>query len=144
MSNLRHFKLTTGDDIICEVIEWPNEEDDTDIQMVVRNTYMIHSIESGVTGTRYYTFRPWMIYQDTPDCLQVINVNHIVGEATPAPLIVEHYVKALTSENENDETLKNRLEAYIEALREKISTQNVDDSSDLLNVIKFPDRNRLN
>lgn len=145
MNNLKQFKLATGDEIICEIIEWPAEDDEADVQLIVRNSYKIHSVESPIEGTRYYTFRPWMVYQDSSEYLQIINVNHIVGEANPSPVIVGHYIKAVAAETESEEAVRSRIDSYMNAIKKALSplTEIVTDSSDPQNVIRFPDRSKL-
>lgn len=132
MSELRQFKLTNGDEIICEVVEWDSDEIS---DVIVRNAMSIVSFEA--QGDKYYTFRPWMVFQMDSEFFQSLNSNHIVAGALPAVSIVEQYTKAILIENKKEE--KN-----IEHLMEKLKDQlmSIHEAGDLpdsstSNVIQF-------
>ena len=42
---LRQFKLSSGDEIVCEVIQWQNEEE---LELIVRKPMRIGSLKSWV------------------------------------------------------------------------------------------------
>ena len=76
---LIQFKLTTGEEIICEILEWNDEETDlivvrhaVEIQYIVKDSY------------RMCTMRPWMLQQVQNDFFQTLSANHIVADAKPA------------------------------------------------------------
>lgn len=147
MKDIKQFKLTNGEEIITEVLEWPGIDDDSTelADMVVRNTYKIVAIDQTIDGHRYYTFRPWMIYQEGDDVYQTINVNHIIGEANPTEKLLEQYVIALNNSAEpgvDREAIQKKLEDYINNLRNNLAEklQPYDDSDEGPNVIKFPGR----
>lgn len=139
---IKQFKLSSGEEIVCEVLEWPNvDEDEADI--VVRNIFKIVALEASVTGNRYYTFKPWMVFQDEPDMFQLINSNHIVGEANPSQKLLEQYFIVLKGEPSEDSEaaraeIEKRLEDYINSLRVMVSGQNEQRDSSDQNVIVFP------
>ena len=57
MNEIKHFKLTNGEEIVCDVIEWPDVDGDSP-DIVVRNAFKI--ITSGLShqdNIRYYQFR---------------------------------------------------------------------------------------
>jgi hypothetical protein len=84
IKSIRQFKLSNGDEIVCDVVEWPDEDDGPNA-LVIRNAYKIHMINPIVPGeNRYYQFRPWMVYQDNPEYFQILNGDHILSEATPS------------------------------------------------------------
>jgi predicted S18 family serine protease len=86
--DLRQFKLGDNEEIICEVVEWPDEEHDT---MVVRRALKIIAVEDIAEGMRYYTFKPWMSMNNDPEQLQVLNSYHIIAEAKPSTMAIDHY-----------------------------------------------------
>ena len=88
---LRQFKLSSGDEIVCEVIQWQNEEE---LELIVRKPMRIGFTEI-MGGMKYYSFRPWMIYQETDTELIVINGNHIVGISQPQETLVWQYNEAV-------------------------------------------------
>jgi len=76
---LRQFKLTTGEEIVCEILEWNDEETDlivirhaVEIQYIVKDSY------------RMCTMRPWMLQQVQNEMFQTLSANHVVADARPA------------------------------------------------------------
>jgi len=149
VKSLRQFKLSSGEDIIAEVLEWP---DDDNVDVLVRNAYRIISVESNMTF--YYTFKPWMILQGDPEMFMTININHIVGEAAPALNVIDHYQRAIKTsieqlENQevsNEDTVQDYVE-HLERLRNVIRSM-ADTHSEMPtdsdgNVIKFPNKYKL-
>ena len=88
----KQFKLTNDDEIICEVIEWNNEDNDA---MIVRGCMRVLNVEDFEKGIRFYAFRPWMVFMDDPEELHTINAAHIIGEVNPSNDILKHYFKCL-------------------------------------------------
>jgi hypothetical protein len=98
--DLRQFKLTNNEEIICEVVEWNDEETDT---IVIRKALRIHAIDDTDVSMRYYTFKPWIMMSTDPDTLHIINSAHIVSESTPAKVALE-YFNDVISDLREDET----------------------------------------
>lgn len=139
---IKQFKLSSGEEIVCEVIEWPDVDEDV-AEIVVRNIFKIVAIEQTVSGNRYYTFKPWMVFQDEPDMFQTINMNHIIGEANPSQKLLEQYFNILKGELSEDseaarEELEKRLADYIHNLRQMVNDQVGSSDSGEENIIKFP------
>ena len=88
MKDIKQFKLTNDDEIICEVIQYDGPDNSA---MVVRGAMKIILIEDHKRGIRFYAFRPWMGFTDDPTILQTLNAAHIIGEVFPSEEIVEHY-----------------------------------------------------
>jgi hypothetical protein len=115
--DLRQFKLTNDEEIICEVVQWNDEEHDT---IVVRKALKIIAFDDMETSMRYFTFKPWMLMNTDPSALHVLNSYHIVSEATPSPTAQEYFkdIIAEMSESEDLELLykdsDNRLEMPID------------------------------
>lgn len=139
---IKQFKLSSGEEIVCEVIEWPDVDEDV-AEIVVRNIFKIVAIEQTVSGNRYYTFKPWMVFQDEPDMFQTININHIIGEANPSQKLLEQYFNILKGELSEDseaarEELEKKLADYIQNLRQMVNQQVGSSDSGEENIIKFP------
>lgn len=79
MSEMRQFKLATGEEIICEVLEW--NDDSTDL-IVVRNVLEIQYIVKETF--RMCTMRPYMLQQIQNEYFQTLNAMHITMDAKPA------------------------------------------------------------
>src|SRR6056300_964057 len=82
--NIKQFKLTNNEEIICEVIEWNTGEDPGDI--LIKKALRVISVEDYQKGWRFFAFRPWMSFQDDPDLLQTLNSSHIIVTINTAQL----------------------------------------------------------
>jgi len=136
MNHYKQFKLSNGEEIICEVISYPDEES---ADLVVKNSYRITLVTSGASGTHYYALRPWMIYQDDPERHQIININHIVGECDPTDVVLDYYFKNV-NHDQTVEDAANKLREYLEQLaNEEPKHEPID--SDNPNVLVFKPKN---
>jgi len=134
--NIRQFKLSNGDEVVCEVMRFP--EDDDDATLAVRSVYKITMITSPENDSnRYYQFRPWMVYQDNKDLQQELNLNHIIAEAMPTPELLAHYFK-VALDDETEASIEDFLRKLKEAMQEHV--QGPDSDS---NLITFPGSRRL-
>lgn len=152
---VRQFKLASGEEIVCEIIQWNNEEE---LELVVRKAMKLVMGELE-TGIKYYSFRPWMVYQENPDDFVVLNGNHVVGIAYPPDSLITQYdeavdemskmyeerqkehlakkgseYKSVDEINELTKSLLNtteELEGYIKSL------DNQDSSSNVINMFSF-------
>ena len=90
-SNYRQFKLANGEEILCEVMQWGDEEVSA---IVIRKAMKIYQVDR-LDGYRLYTLRPWMIYSEDPSQLMTINDQMIIGETTPAMTLMKQYIMCL-------------------------------------------------
>jgi hypothetical protein len=140
MNEIKHFKLTNGEEIVCDVIEWPDVDGDSP-DIVVRNAFKI--ITSGLShqdNIRYYQFRPWMIYQDEPEMFQILNGNHILGEANPPESLLEQYLKMIGAEDLKQSDIERKLSEYIDEVKSIIEN----DSNSASKILQFVPKGRLN
>jgi hypothetical protein len=93
----KQFKLTSGEEVIAEVVQW-NMDDETEI--VVRKAMKLVMGETEGGNYRYYSFRPWMVYQENLQDFIILNAAHIVGIAQPVDSILIQYEEALISMQE--------------------------------------------
>lgn len=98
--NLKQFKLTNNDEIICEVVE------DTDAGLVVRRALRVISADDFEDNIRYYQFRPWVSFQDDFDELCVLNIGHIISETLPSKTLAVHFANAVKEVQEQQELKK--------------------------------------
>jgi hypothetical protein len=120
---------------MCEVVEY-HEEDDA---IVIRKTMKMVQMDNMANGTRYYTFRPFMLYQMTPEAFQIINCEHIVAEANPDQELILEYFKAIEvalddadgDQKENIDDMKEKYTAYVKDQTSKL------DSDAVSNIIKL-------
>lgn len=97
VEELRQFKLSNGEELVAEVLDWPEAEEEW--QIVAKNAMKVVCFEDPKEGFRYYTFRPWIIYSK-PDTIITLAEGHIVGEAIPSSEVKDQYYKALKLEDE--------------------------------------------
>ena len=87
-TSIRHFKLVTGEEVICEVLE---ETGDT----IVVNNAMSLMQNTLKNGDKFFTFKTYMVYQDTPMNVIVIFTDKIMSLATPAKEMLDQYSMAI-------------------------------------------------
>ena len=88
MSNVKQFKLTNNDEIVCEVASWNDEETD---EIIIKKALKIVSVEDYTRGIRFFALRPWISFQDNPDELQSLNASHIIVTSTPTNSVLKYY-----------------------------------------------------
>lgn len=149
---LRQFKLTSDEEIICEIVE---SEDESSDGIIARKIFRIHAAEDYESGIRYYSFKPWLSFQDRIEDLSVISTNHIIGQTTPSESLKKHYdvaikeVKKTEGEKRQSYNFDDILDEYgdlepeelVEVLREKYLKDHSD--SDQPNIIHFDPNRRL-
>ena len=141
---IRQFKLANNDEIMCEVVEY-HEDDDA---IVIRKTMKMVQMDNIANGTRYYAFRPFMMYQLTKDAFQIVNCEHIIAEANPNQELILEYFKAIETsldeegdKKENMDDMRDRYNTYVKQQTEMLSELDSESGS---NVIKFTiDKNKM-
>ena len=144
---IRQFKLANDDEIMCEVVEY-HEEDDA---IVIRKTMKMVQMDNMANGTRYYAFRPFMMYQMTKEAFQIINCEHIIAEANPNQDLILEYFKAIETAmeeeggaKENMDDMRNKYNAFVKKQHEILMSEVDVDSAAGSNIIKFSvDKNKL-
>lgn len=90
---MKQFKLTSGEEIIGQVIEWPEEDN---LEIIAKNMMKIQPV-MGADGSVYYTLRPFLTSQISSDNLILVNMSQIVAEANPSDEVVNQYKKVIQS-----------------------------------------------
>jgi len=142
-SDIAQFKFSSGQEIVCEVMEWP-ENGERDI--IIRNAMAIVMGETS-DGDRIYMFKPWVHYLESPTEYIVVNSFHVISQNRPNENLMKEYASAV---NEMHTIAKERDDDYREAeLRNIRKFQNnlsqlfrFDSSSEeeQSNVVKFPSK----
>lgn len=86
--SVKQFKLVNGEEILCEVL------DESADSFAIRNAFVLHEKET-VDGYKYFTFRTFMTYQDTPLSVMLIMNNKIMAIAIPSNDMKEQYYIAM-------------------------------------------------
>ena len=130
MSEIRQFKLVDGSEIVCEVLEWNDDESE---EIVIRNALIIQYMIKD--DNRLCSMRPWMLLQVQHNMVSVLNAGHITIDAHPAQETVDNYeetVKFLQIDQEAwDEYEKDLVEEEAENLK-VVSEEEKDNIIDFL------------
>ena len=144
IDNFRQFKLSNGEEIVCEVVQWGDEEEPI---LIVRKAMKVYQVDR-LDGYRLYTLRPWMIYTEDPNQLMTINDTMIIGECTPAAPLLKQYFFVVKEHAKNfSEEIKemNKQDNYKKSFPENMSNEELgrivrdlqSDDSDKSNVIHW-------
>lgn len=115
MYELRQFKLANGDEIVCEIVQWHNEEE---LELVIRKPMKL-AFGEYEKGIRYYAFRPWMVYAESSEDFIILNGHHVVGITEPSPPLVAQWKEAV---DEMERAYDQRMKEHEEATGEKTET----------------------
>ena len=142
--DVRQLVLSNGQELLCEVIQWPDLEVDESEVMIIRKAAKIIIQENFQAGTRWFTFRPFMTYQDDNSSLCSLMPHHIISIAHPSDLLKRQYSKYISmmlaelqeKHQEEHDPLSDYLEPPVDMGL---------DSDDFDNIIPFKiDPNKLN
>lgn len=100
MNSLRYFKLANGDEIIADVIDWPDEES---YEIVAVNVLRIVHVRTESPNSTIYHLKPWMIGIIGQESLITINPDSVVGISVPPKDILTFYQKSVESYIKQDE-----------------------------------------
>tara|TARA_B100000900_G_scaffold91936_1_gene75282 strand:+ start:1929 stop:2420 length:492 start_codon:yes stop_codon:yes gene_type:complete len=90
--DIKQFRLSTGEEIICEILEWDDEDTSA---MLARGILKIVESEDWKQGIRLIAFRPFMAFNEDPDIIQTINSEHVIAESTPADGLMKMYARCI-------------------------------------------------
>jgi len=131
MTDFRQFKLSNGDEIICEVIQWPDDDDE---EMIVRKAMVLKAYDDDHKGIRYYNFSPWITMQDDTDGFLSLNFTHVLAEIIPSDKMIRHFIEAVETSNLTPEEVQAKVDEYFNKLKSMVEGS---EDSDLSNVIEF-------
>jgi len=143
-TDVRQIVLSNGQEILCEVIQWPDIDVDDSEVMIIRKAAKIIIQENFKEGTRWFTFRPFMTYQDDNSSLCSLMPYHIISIGHPSNLLEKQYQKYVSlmiqeleqKQEENSDTLSDFIDT---------SDYDIDSDADLDNILPFKiDPNKLN
>lgn len=87
-SSIKHLKLVTGEELICELLS------ETKDSFIVRNALSLMP-KTMNDGSKYYAFKTFMVYQDTPLNVILIFSSKIMSIAVPTEEMIQQYSGAL-------------------------------------------------
>jgi hypothetical protein len=141
IEDIAQFKFSSGQEIVCEVMEWP---DDGEKDIIVRNAMAIVMGETS-DGDRIYMFKPWVHFFGKNDEYICVNSFHIVSQNRPNENLIKEYIYAI---KEMHEQARERDEDYLNDEREKLkklqgalnlfTKTTIQHDSAESNVVRFP------
>ena len=151
---IMQFKMTNGEEIICQVLEYP-EEEDTDY--VVKDALSMITKTVGTSHTKYM-FKPWFTMAEREDQYISIAKDHIVACVSPNTTLYSEYRKArremhlnskarpqneeqIISDSKNQyDKMHDEIMALIGEMEKqsKVDIPDLNDSDGGSNIIKFP------
>lgn len=143
----KQFKLTNGEELICELVASGDEDSTADV--IIRRAMKIVVSDDLEENIRYYTLKPWMSFMDDTQELVALNSVHIVGEAKPSESMMIHYASGLADadkynkvkqtglslkeiEDKLKELSEEEMDAFLQTKFDEIAAD-----SDISNIIKF-------
>lgn len=96
-SSVKHLKLVTGEELVCELMS------ETGDSIVIRNALSL--IEKDLsTGDKYYAFKTFMVYQDSPQNVIIIFFDKIMSIAVPTEEMQRQYSGAIAEMKDYNES----------------------------------------
>ena len=133
--NVRQFKLVSGEEILCEIIEWDN---DVSEEIIVRNIYNIVSVNNEKTSVRYYTFEPFMCLQTEDSMFQTLNPYHVVVTAIPTNEILDQFESNVKLNKMDINEIENELKKTSSEIKKLLNiTDSEPEEIENSKVIKF-------
>jgi len=86
--SIKQLKLINGEEILCEIL------DEAQDSICVNNALVLQS-NTAKDGSKFFTFRNFMVYQDQPQNVMLIMSDKIVAIAIPTEDMIEQYEIAL-------------------------------------------------
>lgn len=112
--SVKQLKLVTGEEVICEVL------DETPVSIAIRNAFTLYEKETS-DGYKYFTFRTFMTYQDTPLSVMLLMSDKVMAMAIPSDDMRQQYQIAM------DEMAEHIAREIEEAHKPKSNVQSIED-----------------
>lgn len=143
MYDVKQFKLSDGEEVICDVIDWPENGEK---EIVVRNAMKIALVVSPNNLESYYTFKPWVQYIESADEYIIINSDHIIGTSNPNKYLLYQFESALQEMHymakDREEIFKKQqllnVKKTTDAIAELLGSHTDSAESKINNIIRFP------
>lgn len=128
MKSLKQFKLVSGEEVICDVLDTEFDQDTGDvINIIVKNVYSILTSIDNNTGNRYYTFKPFLTIQGKNSIVS-INPMNIIAIGSPHKILADRYFEYieefLSNEDISDEEVT--ADSIIETLKNLLGDSDFD------------------
>ena len=100
MHEFRQFKLVSGEEIVCEILDWEGDqlrEGEGEDIIIIRYPLIIkyEPLAVGDDGVpsvaRAAVLIPWFLHQMSLGSVQTMNMSHVTAEAVPADSVMHYY-----------------------------------------------------
>lgn len=127
-SSIKHLKLITGEELVCELM---TESGDS---IIIRNALSLIEKELS-SGDKYYAFKTYMIYQDSPQNVMVVFSDKIMSIAVPTEEMDRQYtaaIKEMAAYNEAQELKQQERDEWEDDLSLEEFLNEMDRENDLM------------
>lgn len=127
-SSIKHLKLISGEELVCELM---TESGDS---IIIRNALSLIEKELS-SGDKYYAFKTYMIYQDSPQNVMVVFSDKIMSIAVPTEEMDRQYtaaIKEMTAYNEAQELKQQERDEWEDDLSLEEFLNDMDRENDLM------------
>lgn len=139
--NLVQLRMSSGDEVICEVMEWPSDDSP---EMIVRNA-MCLSYSYDEEYTQIFGLKPWFTMLENYNEYIIIDTGKVMATAKPNKSFIKEYVDAVAEmhqlgvrrKRDAQQEVIEQERRFLEAL-EKIQSRFDSKDSSISNVISFP------
>jgi hypothetical protein len=143
MNEVTHMKLSSGEEIVCEVLDWPDEGEK---EIIVRMAFALRTQFDPETMSAIYGLVPWMTMVESVNDYIVLSSDHVVSITKATSSFLREYNDACYEAGKNlrarqaaEKAEQKRLEQnFIETLEKLQSEISVSDSDNRSNVLQFP------
>ena len=129
--DIKQFKMNNGEEIVCEVLEWP-EEDMGDI--IVRRAFELKTIIS--PDHSFYMFKPWLAMQEGIDKFISVNPLHIIAEAIPASRVKDQWQDVVNASEGDEELTSAEVDKLTKKLKDLYDNMSEEDKNKVVPVFK--------
>jgi len=141
MDDIRQLKLSSGEEIICQILDWADEEAG---DVVIRYAYRLYTVDDDARGYRLFSIKPWMTMQEGDDMFVTMNIMNVIAQAKPSGKIEKQFWNAVKHSNMTEDELNQKVEEYISKFRERLDHDDDDeDDEERENIIVFPGSDKI-
>jgi hypothetical protein len=140
---LAQFKFSSGQEIVCEIMEYPSENSK---EFIIRNAMAI--VTGTSNGETLHMFRPWVHYLESDMAYVMVSTNHVVATTRPSRPLIEEYMYAVREMNkvsaerelETEQATARALQKITEAISQIYADSDEENEQERAgsNIIKFP------
>lgn len=141
-NNLVQLRMSSGDEVICEVMEWPSDDSP---EMIVRNAMCLSYSYDAEDFSQVFGLKPWFTMLENYNEYIIIDTNKVMATAKPNKSFIDEYIDAVAQmhqlgvkrKRDAQQEMIEQEKRFLDAL-EKIQSRFDSKDSSISNVINFP------